>query len=151
MNKLFDRGASIFFLLFGLLFTYESQKISTATYGSNVGPNVFPFVLGIILMLISLRLLYETFQYKEEGSEKQVYDYKGFFIIFFTAGLYVFFLEKIGYVICTFLFLLLSFQVMEKGKWIMSTIIALCFSIGTFYVYVNVLKGSLPSPDWLPL
>jgi putative tricarboxylic transport membrane protein len=151
MSKSFDRFASIFFLLIGLLFTYESHKISTATYGSEVGPNIFPFVLGIILMLISLRLFYETFRYQEEGKEKQSYDYKSFFIIFFAAVLYVFFLEKIGYVICTFLFLLISFQTLEKGKWLTSIIIALVFSVGTFYLYVNVLKGSLPSPDWLPL
>ncbi|GGE60143.1 tripartite tricarboxylate transporter TctB family protein [Priestia taiwanensis] len=150
MSKSFDRFASIFFLLIGFLFTYESQKISTSAYGSNVGPNIFPFVLGIILMLISLRLLYETFRYKEEGKEKQSYDYKSFFIIFFTACLYVFFLETIGYVICTFIFLLISFQTLEKGKWLTSIIVSSSFAVGTFYVYVHVLKGALPSPEWLP-
>lgn len=144
MSKTFDRYASIAFLLIGLLFVIESSKIANSAYGSTVGPKIFPLGLGIILMLLSLRLLYETFKYKSEETSTEKLQYKKFLIIFVSALLYAFLLEKIGYVIATFTFLLISFQTMERGKIIPSVIIATVFSGGVYYFFVEILGGSLP-------
>ncbi|MFC4410794.1 tripartite tricarboxylate transporter TctB family protein [Chungangia koreensis] len=145
MSKTFDRFAGIAFLLVGLLFVIESQKISESAYGSNVGPSIFPTGLGILLILLSARLIYETFKYKTEEGITEKIQYKKFLIIFVSAVLYAFFLEKIGYVITTFAFLLISFQTMERGKWISSFVIAAAFSFGIYYLFSEVLGGSLPS------
>lgn len=144
MNKKFDRIAGIAFLLVGILFLVESQKISESAYGSSVGPKIFPMWLGIILIALSLRLIYETFKYKSEGSKKEQLQYKKFLIIFVSAVLYAFFLEKIGYVVSTFLFLLIAFQTMERGKIIYSVIISAFFSFGVYYFFSELLGGSLP-------
>jgi putative tricarboxylic transport membrane protein len=144
MSKTFDRFAGIAFLLVGLLFVIESQKISESAYGSNVGPSVFPTGLGILLILLSIRLIYETFKYKSEDGKTEVLQYKKFLIIFVSAVLYAFLLEKIGYIITTFAFLLISFQTMERGKWISSIVIAAAFSFGIYYLFSKVLGGSLP-------
>lgn len=144
MSKTFDRYAGIAFLLIGVLFVIESQKISESAYGSNVGPSIFPTCLGVLLILLSIRLIYETFKYKVEQSEKVSMQYKKFLIIFVAAILYAFLLEKIGYVITTFAFLLVSFQTMERGKWISSIVIALVFSVGIYYLFSEVLGGALP-------
>jgi putative tricarboxylic transport membrane protein len=150
LSKTFDRFTSLAFLVIGVSFIYQSLSISTSAYGSNVGPNIFPFGLGIILVLLSLRLLYETFRYVQEGKKKESLDYKRFLIILVSAILYAVFLERIGYVITTFLFLLVGFQTMEKGKWISSLLISAAFSAGIYYVYVNILSGTLPGfPAWL--
>jgi len=106
----FDRVAGIAFLLVGLLFFIESQKISDSAYGSSVGPKIFPMGLGLILIALSIRLLYETFKYKTEEMVKEKLEYKKFFIIFGSALLYAFFLEKIGYVVLHFYFYLLHFK-----------------------------------------
>ncbi len=58
MSKTFDRFAGIAFLLIGLLFVLESRKISKSSYGSEVGPDIFPIGLGILLILLSARLIY---------------------------------------------------------------------------------------------
>lgn len=144
MSKTFDRFAGIAFLLVGILFVIESQKISESAYGSNVGPSIFPTGLGILLILLSIRLIYETFKYKTEDGKDEVLQYKKFLIIFISAVLYAFLLEKIGYIITTFAFLLISFQTMERGKWISSIVIAAAFSIGIYYLFSEVLGGSLP-------
>lgn len=144
MNKKFDRVAGIAFLLIGILFFIESQKISDSAYGSSVGPKIFPMGLGLILTLLSIRLLYETFKYKTEDSTKDKLQYKKFFIIFGSALLYAFFLEKIGYVVSTFLFLLIAFQTLERGKVIYSIIISTVFSVGVYYMFSELLGGSLP-------
>ncbi|WP_252502183.1 tripartite tricarboxylate transporter TctB family protein [Sporosarcina sp. Marseille-Q4943] len=144
MSKTFDRYASIAFLLIGLLFAIESMKISSSAYGSTVGPKIFPLGLGIVFILLSLRLLYETFKYKTEAAATEKLQYKKFLIILVSAALYAFLLEKIGYVISTFLFLLIAFQTMERGRIIPTVIIAAVFSFGVYYFFAEFLGGSLP-------
>lgn len=152
MNKTFDRYSSIVYLVVGAAFMLLSQNISTSAYGSDVGPNIFPFGLGLLLVLLSLRLLYETFRYPDASKEKTSLDYKKFGILFLSAVLYAYFLEDIGYVIGTFLFLLIGFQTLEKGKWLQSIVISALLSIGVYYVFVEILQGSLPGfPVWLGL
>lgn len=144
MSKTFDRYASIAFLLIGLLFVIESMKIASSAYGSTVGPKIFPLGLGIILILLSLRLLYETFKYKKEAASSEKLQYKKFLIILVSAALYAFLLEKLGYVISTFLFLLIAFQTMERGRIVPTLIIAAVFSFGVYYFFAEFLGGSLP-------
>ncbi len=144
MSKTFDRYASILFLLIGLLVVIESQRIPDSAYGSAVGPKTFPLWLGIIFILLSLRLLYETFTYKSDVTDVQSFNYKKFAVIFICAILYAFLLEKIGYVLSTFLFLLIAFQTMERGRLVPSLIISISFSFGIYYLFAKVLGGSLP-------
>lgn len=150
MSKSFDRYASLAFMAIGAAFILESRNISSSAYGSNVGPNMFPMGLGIILLLLSLRLFYETFRVPAGEKQGGKPEYKRFLIIFGAAVLYALFLEKIGYVISTFLFLVIGFQAMERKKLLHSVLIAGIFSYGVYYLYVEILKGTLPGwPVWL--
>ncbi|WP_282936908.1 tripartite tricarboxylate transporter TctB family protein [Paenibacillus sp. RC67] len=152
MNKTFDRYAGIVFLAIGAAFVIGSRSISTSAYGSNVGANIFPMVLGAFLALMSLRLIYETFRRQQSEKKKQNLDYKRFGIIFAAAVLYAYFLEDVGFVISTFLFLLIGFQTMQRGRIWVSLLISAVFSYGVYFLYVNVLDGSLPGfPTWLGL
>ena len=143
MSKTFDRYTSIAFLLIGLLVIIESQKIPDSAYGSSVGPKIFPMWLGVILLILSLRLLYETFKYKSEAATVKL-QYRTFIIILVSAILYAFVLEKIGLIISTFIFLLIAFQTMERGRLLASVIIAAVFSFGVYYFFAEFLGGSLP-------
>jgi putative tricarboxylic transport membrane protein len=157
MNRTFDRYAGIVFLLLGAGFVWESRKIGTSAYGSNVGPEVFPTILGSLLVLLSLRLLYETV--KSKPAEKQngngdgeKPDYVRLGLIFGSALVYVLILEPVGYVISTFVFLLIGFQIIERGKWLQSVLISACFSAAVYLLFVELLEGSLPGfPAWLGL
>lgn len=150
MNLKFDRIASVVFLALGILIVMESQKISKSAYGSQIGPSTFPTILGIILIGLSILLFIETIRhratYKIVGEEEDISSpsYKKFFIIFIAALGYVFLLEKIGYLITTFIFLMIGFQTLERGKWVSSIIISAAFSGIIYYGFVNVLGGSLP-------
>lgn len=144
MSKTFDRFAGIAFLLIGLLFVIESQRISESSYGSAVGPDIFPIGLGSLLILLSARLVYETIHYNAPGKKGESVNYRKFIIIFISAVLYAALLEPLGYVITTFLFLLVAFQTMERGKWLHSVVIAAVFSFGVYYLFATFLGGSLP-------
>jgi putative tricarboxylic transport membrane protein len=146
----FDRYCSLFFLVIGIGFVFESTRISESAYGSNVGPNIFPMGLGILLMLLSLRLFYETFRYpKKSDNTPSGLDYKRFLIIVLSAVLYGLLLETLGYVVTTFAFLLVGFQVINPGGLWKSVLISGVFSFGVYYLFVEVLQGSLPGfPIW---
>jgi putative tricarboxylic transport membrane protein len=145
MNRSFDRWASILFVLVGVFFVVASRSLSETAYGSGVGPNIFPLGLGILLVILSIRLFYETFQYKGDTPHEIKLDWKKFSIILITTILYICLLEWLGYVLCTFLFLVIVFQVMERGKWLFTILIAGLFSGGVYYLYVHLLKGTLPA------
>lgn len=153
MNKTFDRYSGIVFFAIGIAFVFGSRSISTSAYGSNVGANIFPMILGSFLALLSLRLIYETFRNQQkEAKKKQQLDYKRFGIIFTAAVLYALLLEPIGFVLSTFLFLMVGFQTMQRGRMMISIVISAAFAIGVYYLYVHVLDGSLPGfPEWLGL
>lgn len=151
MNKTVDRVCSLLFACIGIGFMLESRKITQSSFGGSgsVGSDLFPFGLGLILVLLSIGLFIETLKYKEQVHENKKHNYKKFLIIFITGVLYGLFLEKVGYVIGTFLFLLIGFQTMARGKWITSIIISGVFSVGIYYLFVGVLQGNLPGfPTW---
>ncbi|MDA5107188.1 MULTISPECIES: tripartite tricarboxylate transporter TctB family protein [Brevibacillus] len=152
MNKTFDRASSILFALIGALFVVESRSISTSAYGSEVGPNLFPMGLGILLILLGLRLFWETFRYRGAVPSAVPLRHKRFLLMLLATVLYAWFLEEIGYVIGTFLFLLAGFRLMGSASWWKSAAVALAFSVGVYAVYVHILKGTLPGfPSWLGL
>ncbi|TQR36719.1 tripartite tricarboxylate transporter TctB family protein [Brevibacillus brevis] len=156
MNLMFDRIGSLFFALVGALFIAESQNISSSAYGSQVGPNMFPFGLGVILILLSLRLLWETYKKgvvastSEPQSPQSPLRYKRFLFILAATVLYVLLLEPLGYVIASFAFLLYAFTMMGSKSVLKSAIVSLLFSVGVYVIYVHLLKGTLPGlPAWL--
>ncbi|KMZ40631.1 MULTISPECIES: tripartite tricarboxylate transporter TctB family protein [Bacillales] len=153
MNLMFDRIGSLFFALVGALFIAESQNISSSSYGSQVGPNMFPFGLGVILILLSLRLLWETYKKGVVAStsvSQSPLRYKQFLFILAATVLYVLLLEQLGYVIASFAFLLYAFTMMGSKSILKSAIVSLLFSVGVYVIYVHLLKGTLPGlPAWL--
>ncbi|MFB5675017.1 tripartite tricarboxylate transporter TctB family protein [Paenibacillus terreus] len=149
MNKTFDRYASIVFLLLGIGFMWQSTQISASAYGSTVGPNIFPFCLGGLLILLSIRLFYEVLVSKGGDYKAAKLDYKRFLLIFGSAVLYALLFETLGYILTTFLFLLFCFQVLERGKWLKSVLIAALFAVGVYVLFVVILEGSMPGfPVW---
>ncbi|PFP25841.1 transporter [Bacillus sp. AFS073361] len=149
MDIKFDRIAAILFLTVGTLFIIGSRNIASSSYGSVVGPDIFPLFLGGMLVILSIRLFYETFSGKKQEKEKEKLQYKPFIIIFIATLVYILTLESVGYVITTFLFLFVCFQTMERGKWLTSLFISGGFSAFVYFIFVEVLKGTLPGwPIW---
>ncbi|MEH7495149.1 tripartite tricarboxylate transporter TctB family protein [Neobacillus niacini] len=150
MNKTFDRSLSLVLVAVCSVFIFESTKMLKGSFGSTIGPGMLPMVLAVVLAILSLINFYQTFRVKNSGEKSEKLQYKRFLILLGTSILYCLLLEPLGYVISTFLFLIIAFQVMEKGKIIYSLIFSAVISIGVYFVYVDVMKGTLPGlPVWL--
>ena len=99
--------------------------------------------LSIGLVFTGILNLIAALRDKSEKKGKAL-EYKQFLIILGCLLLYAFLLEPVGYLITTFLFLLITFQTMQKGQILKSAIIAAAFAGGIYYLYVEVAMGSLP-------
>jgi putative tricarboxylic transport membrane protein len=143
-NKTFDTIAGCVFLIVGVFFIAASMGISKSSYGSNVGPNIFPLGLGAILVFLSLIVIYKAKGSQASPQEKARRDYKRFALILAATFAYILLFEPLGYVISTFLYLTVVFQVMERKKLLHAILIAAFFSLAVYVVYVVVLQGALP-------
>jgi putative tricarboxylic transport membrane protein len=150
VNKTFDRFTAITFTIIGVFFMVGSRQITQNSYGSNVGSDIFPFGLGLLFTLLSIRLFYETFRMKDGNKDKVKLQYNKFLIILSATILYALLLEPLGYMISTFLFLIIGFQTMEKGKVWSSVLLSALISAGVYFLYVEIMNGSLPAlPEWI--
>jgi putative tricarboxylic transport membrane protein len=129
------------FIVLGVALFFYSQTLTTSIE-SHIGPKELPMFLSVALVFTGILNLVAALRVKAE--KKKGLEYKKFLIILGCLLLYVVVLEPVGYVISTFLFLLATFQTMEKGQILKSAIIAAAFSGGIYYLYVEVAMGSLP-------
>ncbi|MEH7380294.1 tripartite tricarboxylate transporter TctB family protein [Bacillus sp. JJ1533] len=149
-SKTFDRYMSVILIGVGTFFIAQSLQISASTYGSSVGPDIFPKVLGSVLIILSILLFFQTTTYKNKNEEKESLDYIKFMKTLGITLLYALTLEWIGYIISTFIFLVVGFQIMKRGKMLNSILISGVLTVVVYYVYVEVLSGTLQGfPKWL--
>jgi putative tricarboxylic transport membrane protein len=149
-NKTFDTIAGCVFLIVGMFFIVASMGISSSSYGSKVGPNIFPTALGAILVLLSVIVIYQTRKAVPAAEKKEHKNFKRFALVLSSTFLYILLFELLGYVISTFLYLVFVFQVMERKKLLFAVLIAAFFSFAVYYLYVVVFQGTLPPfPEWL--
>ncbi|MEG1773223.1 MAG: tripartite tricarboxylate transporter TctB family protein, partial [Oscillospiraceae bacterium] len=128
MKKSFDCYASIVFFALGLAIFVYSQTLTKNSFGSSIGPAAMPTLLSFLLMVLSVVAMVKAFRDKAPAKAKKELDYKRFLPFLGALALYVFLLQPLGYVISTFLFMFATFQIMKKGSYLKSTIIADTFS-----------------------
>jgi putative tricarboxylic transport membrane protein len=141
---LFDRYASIVFIALGVALFFYSQTLTSTSTGTSIGPQELPLFLAVALVVtaaINLLVALRTKSVQRTGSGL---DYRKFVVILGLLLAYVLLLEPLGYVISTFLFLMAAFQIMEKGRYVTSALIAGAFSAGVYLLYVKVALGVLP-------
>ena len=149
-NKTFDTIAGCLFLIVGMFFIAASTGISRSSYGSAVGPNIFPTGLGAILVLLSVIVITQARRYPAATERKGTRNTKRFALVLSSTFIYILLFEPLGYVISTFLYLVFVFQVMERKRLLLAILIAALFSLAVYTVYVIVLQGVLPPfPEWL--
>lgn len=154
MSRRFDFIASIIFALIGVFFVTASTQLTTNVIGGSVTPATFPKLFGSLLVGLSVLLLFETFKKKhiesqEADGEEHTY-YRRFFIILAAMAAYILLIEPLGFVISTFLFLVLAFQTMERGQLLKSILIAAGICLVIHFVFIELLEASVKSwPSFL--
>jgi putative tricarboxylic transport membrane protein len=146
---MFDRYASVVFIALGISLFFVSQTWTTTSTGGYIGPKELPRFLAVALVIVAVINLVAALRSRPSGKTEKRLEYRKFLIILGLLLAYVLLLEPLGYVICTFLFLMAAFQTMEKGKYWKSAVIAGAFSGGIYFLYVKVALGVLPGFPFL--
>ena len=150
INKRFDALAGTMFLVIGAFFVIASRKITSSSYGSNVGPAVFPTLLGIILIGLSAIVIYGAITFKGTEKPKSGSNSRRLAVLIGAIIVYIAIFEPLGYVISTFFFLTFVFQFMERKHLVRSLLISAIFSSVVYMAYVVLLQGNLPPfPEFL--
>jgi putative tricarboxylic transport membrane protein len=140
-----DLWTGLFLMIFSGAVIREALELDVGT-PANPGSGFMLFgaatVLGCLALLQFLRALFHRAPRAEQAREKI-----NLWRIIAVIGaniLYIVMLEPVGFLICTFLLLILLFQVYEKGKWVWAIGGAAATSLIAYGVFSRLLQLNLP-------
>ena len=131
----------IFWIGLSLLVTVLSYKLGLGRFHSP-GPGLLPFILGILLLIISFYLLIISLVKKNGKQEipkekaSQI-DFVKISLVLISLFVYALLLEKLGYLITTFLLLIILFRSAGSKRW-SSVLIASTLAVFlTYFVFTS--------------
>lgn len=143
---------SLLFFVLGLVYTTATVMLPDAAVGRPFEPKIFPLMLGILMIIMSLALIIRELKEArnaESGNESvPFYKEGGIKKIALTclfAIIYALTFDKAGYVISTVIFLELELLLFNGAKnWKVNTAVAVLFSLFIYIVFSKLLGVYLP-------
>jgi len=147
--KRFHLYCNIFWLLFSLILCIESYRLSMGGIRSP-GPGLFPFCLGFVMAGLSLIGAIQSFgkhEHKqgEAPDSRQPFRWWNIAVIIAAILAYALALEKLGFFICTFLFVGLLLKVVEPQPWKVAIVGGLIAAVSSEIVFNILLRSRIPS------
>lgn len=150
-----DRVILVCTLILAAVYFYATTLIPSLEIGDPLGPKAFPRLLGICMLLAAGMLFLEMWRERGQQAPARARSVPGEFRHFWVlagvvvwTGIYYYFLDKLGYVIdsCIYLFGLMVW--FNRGKWVANGLTAVLYSILSYVMFVkldvNLPKGILP-------
>lgn len=141
-------GAMCLFI-FGLLTTILSMRMPIGNFRA-AGTGLFPFFLGILLMILSLIYMLKIFLTKNvrETEEKDTFSgesvKKQVVLFLIVVGVTVFLLERIGFLLFSFLLMVGLMYVLGVKRVIFNLVFSAGTAIFSYMLFVRWLKIPLP-------
>jgi putative tricarboxylic transport membrane protein len=146
-----DRLSSLILLVFSFLVCVQSYRLPVGI-GSwhDPGPGFFPFWAGLIMGILSLIAYLKVLRTQGEdiGPWYSREKWKKVLWILVIITAYAFVLERIGFVVSTFLLLFVLFRVVEKQRWGVAIGGSLVAAVLAFGIFDRWLKLQLPKGFW---
>jgi len=151
-----DRVIFVCTVLLAAVYLWGTSKIPTLALGDPLGPKAFPQMLGIGLLIGAGMLLAEIIRAGRnrapgEKAEPLRLGKHHAVVLAVVAGtaLYIFLFERLGYMLCTAIYLLVLTNVFNRGRWLMNTLTSLLFAVLSYLAFtklldVNLARGILP-------
>lgn len=136
-----DRIIATLIIIFSACYIVATIRLPQPPFSSTIGPRDFPLFVGICLALASTALFVKPF--KKTYKKKILIENKSniIFVTIATIG-YVCVLQFTGYIISTFLFLIIVLFVLNKGKVYQNLSIAI-LSPTVAYILIKALQITL--------
>jgi putative tricarboxylic transport membrane protein len=140
---------NIFWLVLSTAVCVESWSLKVGGL-HNPGPGFLPFYTAILLGLLALISLLQTLK-ESEGPASEIWggiQFGKLAILLGTLFLYVFLLDRLGFLLGTFLLLLVLFRIVESYSWKIVLFSSLLTTAATYFFFVILLESRLPRGLW---
>ncbi|MGY4690631.1 tripartite tricarboxylate transporter TctB family protein [Salibacterium sp. K-3] len=134
----------------GIVYLILTLQLPLSKTGNPHGPQYFPALIGIFLVIISLVYFAQEWKKRKEKLEelKGLLTGRTPYLIVSSLVLiliYTFLFERIGFLFSTMIFLTaLLFVVNGRNEWIKNVAVGVIFSIVSWYSFAHLLQVSLP-------
>ncbi len=145
--------SGIILFVFGGITTLLSLRMPIGTFRA-AGAGLFPFILGVFLMILSGVFLLNLFlQGKKEpgkkevqaeipGSAKRIIPFLG------AMALATFFFNPLGYPLISFLLMVALLRILGTRRWTLNIFLSLVTAAASYFLFVGWLKIPLPK-GWI--
>jgi putative tricarboxylic transport membrane protein len=140
---------NIFWLVLSTAVCVESWSLKVGGL-HNPGPGFLPFYTAILLGLLALISLLQTLK-ESEGPASEIWggiQFGKLAILLGALFLYVFLLDWLGFLLGTFLLLLVLFRIIEPYSWKIVLFSSLLTTAATYFFFVILLESRLPRGLW---
>lgn len=161
-----DRIIAAVVIAFTAVYCYAAGQIPLLTFGDPIGPRLFPYLIGGLLVLGAILLFFEARPSREQASDvdasfpaEQLPEDdpeapngdKGRQVPLLIAGLsawtllYILGFERLGYIISTTIFLFGLTLYFHPRRWLVNCAISLLLPAFVYFVFDRLLHVNLPT------
>jgi putative tricarboxylic transport membrane protein len=138
---------NLFWLLFAVVTCEESLRLKLGAV-TKPGSGFFPFSAGIVMLVLALAALLQSFR-KKAGGEKEAggasFRWWSIIIIFASVTAFALTLETLGFLINTFLFITIMLKVVQPQPWKTSIIGGLISAVVADLLFNVVFRAQIPA------
>lgn len=143
-----ERVGAIFWLGVGLISIYGSAQLGIGTM-RGPGSGFLSLLAGCFIGLMALIVLLQSLLRRQGNEAKLSSIWEGVkwrrpLAIGLILVAYILVLEKIGFLITSLVTLFVMFKGVEKISWAKAILISISISAGSFLLFNNLLKATLP-------
>jgi putative tricarboxylic transport membrane protein len=142
-----DKVTGLFFFFLSIYVCIESYRDGLGSF-SNPKAGLFPFMSGVLLGFLSFLGFFEKMPLKEafKDTSKTVREWRLQKVIYTLVALllYIFLLESLGFLICTFLLIFSVYLAIEPKKIKTGILVGILSTIPSYLVFQVLLKVELP-------
>ncbi len=142
-------------LLFGMVTIILALRMPLGTFRM-AGTGLFPFCLGILLMVLSAFFLLRTYfqmrgeTEKKEGGVSMAGSPKPLTFFFGSMVLATLFFNTFGYPLVSFLLMVSLLRILGMKQWRLNILISVVTAVGSYFLFVQWLQIPLPK-GWVGL
>jgi putative tricarboxylic transport membrane protein len=138
--------SSLFLILIGTLFCLSSFDLGIGRINAP-GPGLIPFGTGGLLILFSIGTIFEAHFGRELKGKVSLFRGRRWGVVLsvlISLFLYAFVLDILGFIVTTFLTMVILFKISEKQSWEIALGASALTTAFTYFLFDYLLKCSFP-------
>lgn len=138
-----DKIFSIILCLISAVVYYSASQFDMSYIGdTGLGPDFFPKVVSVILIVLSILIFISNGKDKKTEKNPNV-KYTLITIVIFAV--YIVLIGKIGYLVSTILFSFAIISLLKKDSIVLKVVYSIIFPVGLYLLFTYAFKVSLPT------